>query len=132
MPAGRLWSMFNRALGLMLGSLLFLQVAAPAWAWGRLGHRVVTKLAEHVLSPEAKAAVAELLEPGESLADASTWADKHKNHGGAAWHYANVPIREPRYDDRLAGEGQVVPRIPTSSRRSSAIVPGRSRNGAIS
>jgi hypothetical protein len=53
-----------------------LQLATPAWAWGRLGHRVISRLAEKQLTPQAKAAIAELLEPGESLADASTWADE--------------------------------------------------------
>jgi nuclease S1 len=87
--------------------------ATPAWAWGRLGHRLIAKMAERHLSPEAKAAVAELLEPGESLADASAWADENRTrvHGSGAWHYANVSIDEPRYADRVAGEGQVVPRI---------------------
>ena len=32
------------------------------------------------MTPKAKAAIADLLEPGESLADASTWADE--NRGG--------------------------------------------------
>jgi nuclease S1 len=56
--------------------LVALQTATPAWAWGRLGHRVISRLAEKQLTPQAKAAIAELLEPGESLADASTWADE--------------------------------------------------------
>jgi nuclease S1 len=51
--------------------LIALQAATLAWAWGRLGHRVISRLAEKRLTPEAKAAIAELLEPGESLADAS-------------------------------------------------------------
>jgi hypothetical protein len=62
----------RRALILFLACLLILQSAAPAWAWGRLGHRAIARLAERHLSPAAKAAIAELLEPGESLSDAST------------------------------------------------------------
>jgi len=50
----------------------------PTWAWGRLGYRVISRLAEQHLTPKAKAAIAELLEPGESLADASLWADEHR------------------------------------------------------
>ena len=50
-------------------------VATPAWAWGRLRHRVTSRLAEKHLTPAAKDAIAEQLEPGESLADASLWAD---------------------------------------------------------
>jgi hypothetical protein len=59
-----------------LATLIALQSAPPTWAWGRLGHRVISRLAEKQLTPQAKAAIAELLEPGESLADASTWADE--------------------------------------------------------
>jgi hypothetical protein len=47
------------------------QLATPAWTWGRLGHRVISRLAEKNLAPAAKAAVADLLPPGQSLADAS-------------------------------------------------------------
>ena len=46
---------------------------SPAHAWGRLGHRVISRLAETNLTLKAKAAIAEILEPGESLADASLW-----------------------------------------------------------
>ena len=52
--------------------------APPAWAWGRLGHPVISRLAEKHMTQEAKAAVAALLEPGESLADASLWADENR------------------------------------------------------
>jgi nuclease S1 len=50
------------------------------------------------MTPAAKAGVAALLEPGETLADASTWADEH---GGelsktAPWHYVDVPLDEPK------------------------------------
>jgi nuclease S1 len=51
--------------------LIALPSASPVWAWGRLGHRVISRLAEQHLTPKAKATIAELLEPGESLADAS-------------------------------------------------------------
>jgi S1/P1 Nuclease len=59
-----------------LALLVALQSTTPAWAWGRLGHRVISRLAEKQLTKKAKAAIAELLENGESLADASTWADE--------------------------------------------------------
>jgi nuclease S1 len=43
-----------------------------------------------------------LLESGESLADASTWADEHSREipGSAAWHFVNVPISARHYDPR--------------------------------
>jgi hypothetical protein len=45
---------------------------------GPLGHRVISLLAERHLTTQAKAAIKELLEPGESLADASLWADENR------------------------------------------------------
>jgi S1/P1 Nuclease len=62
--------------------LILNQSAAPAWVWGRTGHRVIAKLAERHLSDRARAEIRELLESDESLADCSTWADDlaEKNH----------------------------------------------------
>ncbi len=74
--------------------LLSFQIATPACAWGRLGNRVISKLAERHLSPSAKAAITELLLPGESLADCSTWADEVRGRmrQSAPWHYVDVPL----------------------------------------
>ena len=86
--------------------LVFFQISAPAWAWGRLGHRVIAKLAEKKLNPKAKAAIAKLLDEGESIADASTWADENRGRlpRTAPWHYVDVPLDEPRYDSRFSAE----------------------------
>jgi hypothetical protein len=76
-------------------------VGAPsALAWGPLGHRASAHLAESRLTPRARALVRELLEPGESLADASTWADENSRQirGSAGWHFVNVPVSSPRYE----------------------------------
>jgi nuclease S1 len=89
-------------------------MVGPAWAWGRMGHRVAGKIAEARLTPAAKAAVAALLEPGESLADVSTWADEVRRNmpKSAPWHYVNVPITEPKYDSKFEPkEGCVVTKI---------------------
>ncbi len=86
----------------------------PAHGWGRMGHRVAGRLAETRLSPAASAAVCELLEPGETLADASTWADEYRRDfpESGPWHYVNVPISEPCYDARFCpAEGCVVSKI---------------------
>jgi hypothetical protein len=104
-------------LVIALTLLLALQSAMPAWAWGRLGHRVITRLAEQKLNPNAKLAIAALLEPGESLADASTWPDEHRRDlpGTAPWHYVDVPLDEPRYHSLFSGDlperGYVVDKI---------------------
>jgi hypothetical protein len=85
--------------------LVSLQTAPSVWAWGRLGHRLTARIAERHLNPKAREAVKALLEEGESLADASTWADEHKREirGSAPWHYVDVPLDEPRYDSRFSG-----------------------------
>ena len=69
-------------------------------AWG------ISRLAENELTQHAKAAIAELLGPGESLADASTWADENRGRlpKTAPWHYVDVPLDEPRYDARFSGD----------------------------
>jgi hypothetical protein len=41
MPARRCLPLLFRAFVFALAFLLILQSAAPAWAWGRLGHRVI-------------------------------------------------------------------------------------------
>ncbi len=101
----------SRAAALVLAVLLALP--APAFAWGRNGHRASARLAESRLTPEAKAAIRAILDEGETLADASTWADEHSRDvpGSASWHYVNVPIDAPRYDDRYCRDNCVVSRL---------------------
>ncbi len=86
----------------------------PAMAWGRLGHRASARLAEAHLSPRAKAIIRDLLEPGESLADAAAWADEHSRDipGSASWHYVNVPISSAHYSAKdCRAQGCVVSKI---------------------
>ncbi len=86
--------------------LIALQAGTPAWAWGRLGHRVISRIAEMNLTPKARAAIAALLEKGESLADASLWADQNRRRlpETAPWHYVDVPLDEPRYDSKWSAD----------------------------
>jgi hypothetical protein len=89
-------------------------MAGPAWGWGRLGHRLAGRIAEDRLTPAARAAVRDLLGPGESLADVSNWADEYRrDHPETGpWHYVNVPIAEPRFDARfIPKEGCVVTKV---------------------
>jgi hypothetical protein len=104
--AGVIWLMI---VSLIAGS------PPPVRAWGRLGHRAAAQLAESRLSPRARAVIQDLLEPGESLADASTWADEHSREipGSASWHYVNVSIASAHYDPAdCKGRGCVVSKIP--------------------
>ncbi len=64
--------------------------------------------------PARRAVIRELLEPGESLADAATWADEHNREirGSALWHFVNVPISSAHYDSRdCRPQGCVVSKI---------------------
>ncbi len=78
-----------------------------------LGARV-SAVAEKRLTPAARAGVRDLLEPDETLAQASLWADDHRQdlRANAAWHYVNVPITEPHYDSRFCSSaGCVVSKV---------------------
>ena len=114
-PISRHWCV--RAV---LSIAITLQSGTPVWAWGRLGHRVISRIAEQNLTPRAKAAIEELLEPGESLADASTWADESRRRlpKTAPWHYVDVPLVGPRYDAKWSADdpkhGCVVDKIKES------------------
>jgi hypothetical protein len=108
---------YRARIGISLMALLIAFQASPARAWGPLGHRHAGRLAERHLTEKARAAVKALLEPGETLADASNWADEHKREikGSGPWHYVDVPLDQDRYDDRFAGDapekGYIVPKI---------------------
>ncbi len=72
-------------------SLLAILIPSICFGWGRDGHRITGYIAERLLSPQARAAVHELL-GNESLADVSTWADeiRRERKDTAPWHYANI------------------------------------------
>jgi nuclease S1 len=88
---------FTLVLGLAMSPLP--PITAPlAGAWWDLGHRIVARLADTRLTPRARAAVHQILE-GQSLADASVWADNIKNyrHDADPLHYINIPLRDTTY-----------------------------------
>ncbi|HEY8256998.1 MAG TPA: S1/P1 nuclease [Gemmatimonadales bacterium] len=89
----------------MLESLtltLILMIAPAATArdtrWWDLGHRIVARLADTRLTSHTRAAVRDILE-GQSLADASVWADNIKNyrHDADPLHYVNIPLADTAY-----------------------------------
>jgi hypothetical protein len=65
-------------------------IPSVCFAWGRDGHRITGFIAAKYLTPQAAAAVKDLL-GNESLADASTWPDeiRRERKHTAPWHYAN-------------------------------------------
>lgn len=62
-------------------------------SWGVTGHRTIAKIAESHLTPQAQAAVKDLL-GSESMADVSTYADRVRSQDEykytAPWHYINM------------------------------------------
>jgi S1/P1 Nuclease len=77
-------------------SLCALFVAAVVLiSWGVTGHRTVGKIAENHLTPQAKAAVQELLGTA-TLADVSTWPDEVRSQPEykhtAPWHYLDLSL----------------------------------------
>lgn len=69
---------------------------APAFAWGKTGHRVVGQIADAHLSSEARAAVKRIL-GNETMAEASNWPDFMKSDPSpfwqktaSSWHYVTL------------------------------------------
>ena len=103
----------SRVRGLCRGCLLVLlgALTAPAWSWGTQGHQVVAELAFNALTPKARFEVTQLLalEPGETLASISMWADEHKSPATGAWHYVNFPRATCSFEaERDCPDGQCV------------------------
>src|SRR4029077_17852416 len=101
---------------------LVLALPSLASAWAPQGHRAVGAIADQLLTPRARAAVAQLLEDDRdqfgapsgrtTLEAVSVWADEIRgtsaSHG--PWHYDDVPVcgvpDKPRYcpDGQCASE----------------------------
>ena len=102
-----------------LALLIALQSATPVRAWGRLGHRVIARIAEGRLSPEAKRAIKAPLPEGESLADASTWADEHRREMPKTRPGTMSMFRSTNPSMTPSGR-QTIPRRAASSTRSTS------------
>jgi hypothetical protein len=91
--------------------LLFVMASLSAWSWGSEGHQVVALIAEAQLTSKARSEVERLLaiEPGETMASISTWADEHRNPATGPWHYVNFPRGTCTYvAERECAEGKCV------------------------
>ncbi len=84
-----------RTATLALSAIL---IPSVCFAWGRDGHRITGFIAAKHLTPQATAAVKNLL-GDESLADVSTWADeiRREQKNTAPLHYANVDPGHDRF-----------------------------------
>ncbi len=67
---------------------------AAVWGWGPDGHKIVARIAEKRLTPEAQKMVNDLLDP-QTMTEVSTWADEVRSKRQYRWsaplHYSNVP-----------------------------------------
>jgi hypothetical protein len=80
--------------------LLFL-LPATCRAWGGEGHQLVALIAEHQLTPQAKAVVKELLgDANISDAEVASWADevRRQRRETAPWHYVDIPTEADSFD----------------------------------
>lgn len=104
-----------RSKAILLCLLALLSFSQPCFAWGPEGHRIVARIAQDRLSPEAKAAVAALLEKDESLASVASWADEYRKVHTETfrWHFVNIPSQSNGYDATrdCANDDCVVARI---------------------
>ena len=89
-----------------VGALALSFHASDAAAWGGQGHRLVARIADDRLSPQAHAEVARLLagEEDPSLAGIASWADQLRAHDPdlgkrtARWHYVNLGEHDCGYE----------------------------------
>jgi hypothetical protein len=91
-------SVVAACLPLLIPAALASAPIAAAARWWDLGHRIVARLAESRLTPHTREAVRDILD-GQSLADASVWADniRQYRHDADKLHYVNIPLADTRY-----------------------------------
>jgi hypothetical protein len=72
----------------------------PAFGWGPEGHRLVARIAERELTGKSKARIAEILGPGQSIADMASWPDEIRpsRPDTGPWHYVDIPLAARRLD----------------------------------
>ena len=103
---------------LRLVHLLFFSAASSAFAWGDQGHRAIGAMADALIAGTPAAQHVQALLGGETLSEASVWADavkgrnnqteemlqfKASNPNHAVFHYTDVPFEEPKYRDDSIG-----------------------------
>lgn len=100
-------------VSVLLVGIIFLAPAGSVFAWGDNGHQTVGKIASLRIKPRTARRIAEILKPGETLANVSTWADSVKERMGKTdpdpdtnaflqdmahneknreWHYDDLPL----------------------------------------
>ena len=104
----------TRSLSLAALLAAVVVLPSPTAAWGPIGHRVVGRIAENHLDPQARRAVACLLGP-ESLARAATWPDEIRSDPAwkraDPWHFISIDDGETYETTAKSPDGDVVEAI---------------------
>lgn len=72
----------KRPVSLLLIAIVFFAPAGSAFAWGDDGHQTVGKIASLRIKRRTAQRIAQILQPGETLASIATWADSVKYRMG--------------------------------------------------
>ena len=72
-------------------AIAFALAPAPAFAWGKTGHRVVAAIADAQLSGLARAHVKQILGQAESLDEAANWPDEMRSNPSPFWQKTSTP-----------------------------------------
>jgi len=75
-------------------ALILALFSLPSFAWGPEGHRLVGRIAQTLLTPDAEARVEATLLPGESIASMASWADdvRPARKETENWHFIDIEI----------------------------------------
>ncbi len=92
----------------LITALCIFSLPSLACAWGGDGHQIVCLIAEHRLTPAAKAGIHELLGADVNISDAeiASWADEYRrqDESTARYHFVNIPTSQPSYDPDRDGQ----------------------------
>ncbi len=82
--------------GIFLSILLFIGLNINVQGFGKVGHEVISNIAEAHLYPGTKNHLKNLIGRKTTLAEVSNWADdiKGKNPLSKSWHYVNINIED--------------------------------------
>jgi|ERR1043166_920181 hypothetical protein len=108
----------KKAISLLLTTMIFLVPVGSALGWGDDGHQTVGKIASLRIKPKTAQKIAQILNPGETLANIASWADTVKERMGKTdpdpdtnaflqdiahneknreWHYDDIPLNCKNY-----------------------------------
>lgn len=87
------------------------QIVLASEDWGQNGHRTVGETAENYLKSKVSRKIDRILN-GQSIADASTYADEIKSDRSydkyKPWHYANIPFNQTYSQAEKNPQGDIV------------------------